>query len=151
MQRFVRNENVARYRRLIAIAESDSSRDEVRHQTLLKLLAEEMAKDMFHETSLTGSARETVKESVKENVRESNKRQQIPASEEAAFSETVKAINAQVTDELFRNDIGIRGVNKAWLAMMRKKIPGRDVWMSGQQLVDERSGIVDSLIRTSAH
>lgn len=46
VQRFVRNENVARYRRLIAIAESDSSRDEVRHQTLLKLLAEEMAKDI---------------------------------------------------------------------------------------------------------
>ena len=46
VQRFVRNENVARYRRLIAISEGDSSRDEVKHQTLLKLLAEEMAKDM---------------------------------------------------------------------------------------------------------
>jgi hypothetical protein len=31
---------------------------------------------------------------------------------------------------------------------MREKIPGRDIWMSGQQLVDERSGIIDRLIRT---
>jgi len=28
---------------------------------------------------------------------------------------------------------------------MRKKIPGRDIWISGQQLVDEGSGIVDRL------
>jgi ATP-dependent protease ClpP protease subunit len=113
-------------------------------------MADPEALFMFHETSLTSSARETMKESVRENVRENNKRQQIPASEEAAFSETVNAIEAQVTDELFRNDIGIRGVNKAWLAMMRKKIPGRDVWVSGQQLVDERSGIVDRLVGTPA-
>jgi hypothetical protein len=33
---------------------------------------------------------------------------------------------------------------------MREKIQGRDTWMSGQQLVDERSGIVDRLIRTPA-
>lgn len=58
------------------------------------------------------------------------------------------AIETQVTDDMFRNDIGIRGVSKVWLARMREKIPGRDIWMSGQQLVDERSGIVDRLIRT---
>jgi ATP-dependent protease ClpP protease subunit len=113
-------------------------------------MADPEALFMFHETSLTSSARETMKESVRENVKESNKRQQIPASEEAAFSETVKAINAQVTDALFRNDIGIRGVNKAWLAMMRKKIPGRDIWVSGQQLADEGSGIVDRLVGSPA-
>jgi hypothetical protein len=31
---------------------------------------------------------------------------------------------------------------------MREEIQGRDVWMSGQQLVDERSGIIDRLSRT---
>jgi ATP-dependent protease ClpP protease subunit len=91
-----------------------------------------------------------MKQTVKEGVREDNKRQQVPASEEAAFSETVKAIETQVTDDLFRNDIGIRGVNMAWLAGMRRKIASRDVWMSGQQLADEGSGIVDRLIRAPA-
>jgi len=46
MDRFVHTENIARYRRLIVISEADPSRDEVRHQTLLRLLAEELAKDM---------------------------------------------------------------------------------------------------------
>lgn len=91
---------------------------------------------MFHQASLNGSAREKIK------------RQQLSESETALLSQTVKAIETHVTDDFFRNDIGIRGVSKAWLAGMREKIPGRDIWMSGQQLVDERSGIIDRLIRT---
>lgn len=110
-------------------------------------MADPEAYFMFHEASLNSSATETVRETVKENVRENNKRQQVSASEEAAFSQTLKAIEMQVTDDFFRNDIGIRGVNTAWLAGMRKKISGRDIWMSGQQLADEGSGIVDRLIR----
>jgi hypothetical protein len=69
-------------------------------------------------------------------------------SEKAFLSETAKTIEARATDAFFRSDIGIRGVNVAWLARMREKISGRDIWMSGQQLVDEGSGIVDRLIRT---
>lgn len=45
IRRFIHNENIARYRKLIAISEGDPARDEVRHQMLLKLLAEEEAKD----------------------------------------------------------------------------------------------------------
>ncbi len=45
MQRFIDHENIARYRKLIAIAESDPSRDEARYQVLLWLLAEEEAKE----------------------------------------------------------------------------------------------------------
>jgi hypothetical protein len=45
MQRFVREQNIARYRKLIAISEGDPARDEARHQMLLRLLAEEEAKD----------------------------------------------------------------------------------------------------------
>lgn len=93
---------------------------------------------MFHEASLTSSARQ------------STRQQQFSESERALISQTVKEIETHVTDELFRSDIGIRGVNVAWLARMREKISGRDVWMSGQQLVDEGSGIVDRLIRTAA-
>ncbi len=45
MQRYVHNENIARYRKLIALSEGDPARDEARYQMLLRLLAEEQAKD----------------------------------------------------------------------------------------------------------
>jgi ATP-dependent protease ClpP protease subunit len=89
---------------------------------------------MFHQASLNRSASENVK------------RKEYTASEKAFHSQAVKAIETRVTDDLFHSDMGIRGVNTAWLARMRAKIPGRDVWMSGQQLVDEGSGIVDRLV-----
>lgn len=92
---------------------------------------------MFHQASLNHGAKENMK------------RQELTPSQEAAFSQTVKAIEARVTDDFFRFDIGIRGVNMVWLAGMRQKIPGRDVWISGQQLVDEGSGVVDRLVRTA--
>ena len=44
VQRFVHNENIALYRRLIAESEGDPSRDEARHKMLLRLLGEEIAK-----------------------------------------------------------------------------------------------------------
>jgi hypothetical protein len=46
MERLIQNENIVRYRKLIAIGEGDSSRDEVRYRTLLRLLAEEQAKSL---------------------------------------------------------------------------------------------------------
>ncbi|MFO1111994.1 MAG: ATP-dependent Clp protease proteolytic subunit [Bradyrhizobium sp.] len=93
---------------------------------------------MFHQASLTGSARENVKQ------RELNE------SEKAALSKVIKVMERQATNDMYRNDIGIRGVNTVWLAGMRQKISGGDIWMSAQQLVDEGSGIVDRLVRTAA-
>lgn len=101
-------------------------------------IADPEAYFMFHMASLNNGAREDTKQ------------QKLPNVEKALVSQTVKAIETQATNDLFRNDIGIRGVNVVWLARMREKISGRDVWMSGQELVDERSGIVDSLIRAPA-
>jgi ATP-dependent protease ClpP protease subunit len=101
-------------------------------------IADPEAYFMFHEVSLSNSVKAHVK------------RPELSDSERAVFSQAVETIETQVTDELFRNDIGIRGVSVVWLAGMRKKISGRDIWMSGQQLVDEGSGIVDRLIRTPA-
>ncbi|MBR0812645.1 MULTISPECIES: hypothetical protein [Bradyrhizobium] len=46
MKNYVNHENIRRYEKLIAISEGDPSRDEARHQTLLRLLAEEKAKDV---------------------------------------------------------------------------------------------------------
>jgi hypothetical protein len=68
----------------------------------------------------------------------------------ARFKQAVKRFESNATDELFNEDIGIRGVNMAWTEKMRGKIAGRDIWMSGQQLMDEGSGVVDRLIRTAA-
>ncbi len=45
MRSFVHNENVALYEKLIAESTSNPSRDEDRHAMLLRLLAEEKAKD----------------------------------------------------------------------------------------------------------
>jgi hypothetical protein len=45
MDRFVHNENIALYKKLIAESEHDPSRDEDRHARLLTLLAEERAKE----------------------------------------------------------------------------------------------------------
>jgi ATP-dependent protease ClpP protease subunit len=103
-----------------------------------KRMADPEALFMFHQASLNSSVRENIK------------RQEFSASQEAIFSQAVKAIETQATDDFFRNDIGIRGINMVWLARMRENISGRDVWMSGQQLADEGSGIVDHLIRTPA-
>ena len=97
---------------------------------------------MFHQASLNASARE----GMKENTKDDTKRRELSESQRALFKEVVKTLETQATDELFRQDIGIRGVNGVWLAGMRKKIRERDVWMSAQQLMDEGSGIVDSLV-----
>ena len=45
MRSFVHDENVALYEKLIAESTSNPSRDEDRHAMLLRLLAEEKAKD----------------------------------------------------------------------------------------------------------
>jgi hypothetical protein len=45
-ERFIHNENLAQYRRLLAASERDPARDVVQHNGLLKLLAEEEAKDV---------------------------------------------------------------------------------------------------------
>lgn len=97
-------------------------------------MADPEAYFMFHQASLNNSASDNMK------------RKELSASEKAAYAQTVRVIETHATDDFFRRDIGIRGVNKAWLARMREKIVGRDVWMSGQQLVDEESGIVDRLV-----
>ena len=45
MRNYINHENIKRYQKLIAVSKADPSRDEARHQTLLRLLAEERAKD----------------------------------------------------------------------------------------------------------
>jgi hypothetical protein len=47
MERFIHNENIAHYRRLLAASERDPARDVVQHKWLLKLLADEEASDVY--------------------------------------------------------------------------------------------------------
>ena len=42
---FIHNENLAHYRHLLAESQRNPARDEDRHKVLLRLLAEEIAKD----------------------------------------------------------------------------------------------------------
>ena len=50
------------------------------------------------------------------------------------------------TNELFDDDLGPRSVDAAWLKAIRTKIRGRDVWLTGQQLMQQGSGVVDKLL-----
>jgi len=70
--------------------------------------------------------------------------------DEVAVAKYRKVIENLATDDLYENDIGTRGVNRAWLARMRTRIDGQDVWVTGQQLVDEGSGVVGKLVSTAA-
>jgi len=47
MERYVHQENLAHYRRLLAETELATSKDEIRHSMLMRLLAEEEAKVLF--------------------------------------------------------------------------------------------------------
>jgi hypothetical protein len=47
MEYFVHQQNLAHYRRLLAKAELATSKDEIRHSMLMKLLAEEEAKELL--------------------------------------------------------------------------------------------------------
>ena len=94
---------------------------------------------MFHQVSLNRSAKDDLK------------RRELSDSDRAAVSQVVKIVETAATDDFYQNDFDIRGVKPAWLAMMRRKITRGDVWMSGQDLVAEGSGVVDSLVRTPAH
>ena len=51
--------------------------------------------------------------------------------DEAAASRYRKILETLATNDLFQNDIGRRGVNPVWLAGMRERIEGRDVWITG--------------------
>jgi len=81
---------------------------------------------------------------------------QIPEGKEsgkidrAKVSPVRKAIEGLATDDLFLRDIATQRVDARWLTEMRAKITHREIWLTGQQLVDEGSGVVDALVATTA-
>jgi hypothetical protein len=52
---------------------------------------------------------------------------------------------ARATDQMFDRFFRTAGLDPGWLADMREKIKGRDVWRTAEQLVAERSGVVQRL------
>lgn len=62
------------------------------------------------------------------------------------FASFEKTVTNGITDGLFGRDMNYRDVNSDWLRGMRAKVRGgKDVWLSGQQLVDQGSGVVHVL------
>ena len=57
----------------------------------------------------------------------------------------IKAAEIEATDDLFGDDMGPRSIDARWLQNMRQKIKGHDVWLTGRQLTDQGSGVVDRL------
>ena len=49
------------------------------------------------------------------------------------------------TDRLFEDGFESKLDNR-WLSQLRGRIKGRDVWLTGRQLVQEKSGVVDKLM-----
>jgi ATP-dependent protease ClpP protease subunit len=61
-----------------------------------------------------------------------------------------KTIGSLATDDLFLRDIGTQRVDARWLKNMRTKIAQREIWLTGLQLVQEGSGVVDVLVPKTA-
>ena len=78
------------------------------------------AKFMFHEVSFMGRAPDIDRQMLKQ-------------------------VLDHATSQLFDDDMGPRSVDAKWLEKMRQQIRGRDVWLTGRQLVDQGSGVVDRL------
>lgn len=53
---------------------------------------------------------------------------------------------ALATDQLFQAYMTAPRVDRGWLARMRQSIPGTDVWLTAQELVDQQSGVIDALV-----
>jgi ATP-dependent protease ClpP protease subunit len=52
---------------------------------------------------------------------------------------------ARATDQMFDRYFKTAGLDGVWLDDIRGKIRGRDVWLTAEQLVQERSGVVQRL------
>ena len=61
-----------------------------------------------------------------------------------------KTIETLATDDLFLRDIGTQRVDARWLTNMRSKITQREIWLTGRQLVEEGSGVIDALVPRTA-
>lgn len=72
---------------------------------------------------------------------------------EVSFSDTLsdkveqvpRTAIARATDQFFERYLKPFRLNERWLANMREAIRGKDVWRTAQQLMDEGSGVVQSL------
>lgn len=83
-------------------------------------LADPRARFMFHEVSFRDSVTDKVNE--------------VPE----------RAI-ARATDQFLERYFKPEGVDPRWLAGIRERMKGRDVWLTAQELTDQRSGIVQAL------
>ena len=76
---------------------------------------------------------------------------EISKTDRETISPIRKTIESLATDDLFSRDIATQRVDARWLTAMRTKITYNEIWLTGQQLVDEGSGVVDALVPTMAN
>ena len=96
--------------------------------------AERKARFMFHEVSF---GRSPVVDQERRRITKELKL----ASSDARLVE--KMMISSATDFFFERYLEPNGVDPRWIAKIRKSIDGRDVWLTAEQLVAQRSGVVD--------
>ena len=66
--------------------------------------------------------------------------------DESELAPVLKNLEKNATDALYLRDLDADRVNDNWRVEMRRKITDRDIWLTGKQLVDQESGVVDTLV-----
>lgn len=92
------------------------------------------ARFMFHEVGA-----EALKSQERARVRNAGQATDVPL-------ETLSRWVEVATDELFEKAF-VGRADSDWLARLRERIRGREVWLTARQLVDEKSAIVKNLLR----
>jgi hypothetical protein len=64
---------------------------------------------------------------------------------------TREALETIATDGFYARDLSAPRVSAKWLAKMRTRIVDGDVWLNGQSLVDEGSGVLDAFVGDEPH
>ena len=66
-----------------------------------------------------------------------------------SFSDKIERVPkeavARATDQFFERYLAPAGLDRRWLADLREAIRGKDVWLTAQQLVEQRTGVVQRL------
>ncbi len=97
-------------------------------------LAHPKAQFMFHEVSFRLSTEQ------ERQVREIKR--SMPGIDVEAMR---RGMIVKATDEFYEVYLAPRGINQKWLSDMRRQIRGKDIWRTGEQLVQQKSGVVDEL------
>ena len=98
-------------------------------------IADPKARFMFHEASMAIPGLDRI--------------DRIDRTYREEITSRVKNLEHRMTDDIFLSDLDAPRVATDWRVQMRRKIAGRDIWLTGKQLMEQNSGVVDSLVFSS--